>query len=84
MELLGTHWPDLVLLADRGLAASRRVKTAEVLAAVGRDTGSDQEAVTLLLHGLNSVNLAGFNLLLEPDFELVRKRGKEYWPPKGN
>ncbi len=84
MELLGAPWPDLVLFADRGLSASQRVKSAEVLAAVGRRTGKENDGVALVLNGLKGVNLAGFNLLLEPDFELVRKRAKENWPAKGN
>lgn len=84
MELLGEPWPDLVVLADRGIGASRRLKTAEVLAAVGRESGEDKATVALVVDGLNRINLAGFNLLLEPDFDLVRKRSKQNWPIREN
>lgn len=84
IEVLGEPWPDVVLLADRGLATSERLGIAQELTAIGRERGNENRAVALLLEGLKGVNLAGFNILLERDFEMVRNRAKENWPLKSN
>jgi hypothetical protein len=84
IDLLGDPWPGLILMADAELATSRRVKTAEALAAIGRDPENVKDSESTVINGLKLINLVGFNHLLEPDFDLVRKRAKENWPPRSN
>lgn len=65
--------PDLVLLAPRSLSAGRRLALAETLARVGREEDGPATAATALARGLAHLHLTGFNLLVEPDFERVRR-----------
>lgn len=75
--------PDLVVLAARRLPAPVRLALGERLAGIGRDltdlTPAERELATALSH----VGLAGFNLLIDPDFDLVRGHFAADWPPTG-
>ncbi len=65
--------PDLVLLAPRSLATGRRLALGEALTRVGREDDGPATAATSLGRGLAQLHLTGFNLLVEPDFERVRR-----------
>jgi hypothetical protein len=65
--------PDAVLMAPRRLAPGRRLAIGETLTRVGREDGGADTALTALARGLEELHLAGFNLLVEPDFERVRR-----------
>ena len=75
--------PDLVLLAARRVPAGARVAVAERLAAIGRDLTERTPAEQDLAAALPTVGLAGFNLLVEPDFDLVRGNFAPDWPRHG-
>lgn len=65
--------PDTVLMAPRRLAPGRRLALGENLGRVGREDGEEAAAAAALARGLDKLRLAGFNLLVEPDFERVRR-----------
>ncbi|MCB1182138.1 hypothetical protein KDM41_01810 [bacterium] len=71
--------PDLVVLASRQLPRHVRLRCGETLAAVGRQSEDESPADRELRLALAAVHLSGFNLLLEPDFELVRRRFAGSW-----
>ena len=66
--------PDAVLLVSRQVSRHSRLRCGEGLSGLGRHT-SDEEAPLArdLRRGLAGLHLAGFNVLLEPDWELVRR-----------
>ncbi|MFN2371565.1 MAG: hypothetical protein ABR506_10520 [Candidatus Krumholzibacteriia bacterium] len=72
--------PDIVVMAARALPRSQRLAAGEALAAVGRDARGG-EASDRLAAGLERLQLAGFNLLLDPDLDLVRGQLRGHWPP---
>lgn len=71
--------PDVVLMASRKLPRGQRLAAGEAVAAVGRDDGASEAAVRLAA-GLERLQLAGFNLLLDPDLDLVRGQLQGHWP----
>ena len=73
--------PDMVLMVSRQVPSHVRLKIGDELAAVGRhpDDGSLHDHD--LGRGLAQLHLVGFNLLLEPDLELVRKNFARDWLP---
>jgi hypothetical protein len=73
--------PDTVLLAARSLPARIRLDCGDGLSSVGRQAGNQTGEEREFQNALGAVNLAGFNLLLEPDFEAVRKNFEQDWLP---
>jgi hypothetical protein len=72
--------PDLVVLADRRLQAADRLALGERLAGIGRELADLTPAESELGAALPGLGLAGFNLLLDPDFERVRGNFVADWP----
>lgn len=79
-EVMTPPAPDLVLLVSRRVSASQRLNLGDKLTLLGRDGEGKDSAVAGLVAGLGSMNLAGFNLLVEPDLELVRRNFPGHWP----
>lgn len=79
-EILGPS-PDLVLLVSRDVPRHVRLKCGEALAAVGREPDEEAPADRALRRSLAQVRLDGFNLLLETDFEQVRRKFPGDWLP---
>lgn len=73
--------PDLVVMATRRLAGSARLGLGERLVGIGRDLSDLAPAERELAASLSALGLAGFNLLVDPDFELVRGHFAGNWPP---
>jgi len=73
--------PDLVVLAARRLPTPVRLALGERLAGIGRDLTDLTPAERELASTLPEVGLAGFNLLIDPDFDLVRGHFAADWPP---
>ncbi len=72
--------PDMVVMASTMIPLVDRLKWADTLALVGRSEGETSEPVSLLQSHLGALGLVGFNILLEPDFELVRRNFTRNWP----
>jgi len=79
-EVMTPPAPDLMLLVSRRVSASQRLNLGDRLTLLGRDGKDQDSAVAGLVAGLGSMNLAGFNLLLEPDLDLVRRNFPRHWP----
>lgn len=73
--------PDLVVMATRRLAAPARLELGERLVGIGRDLSDPAPAERELAAALPALGLAGFNLLVDPDLELVRGHFAGDWPP---
>lgn len=73
--------PDVVVLVSRRWSAADRVRAGERLVSVGRgqEAGTGASEVSAL-SVLERLGLAGFNPLLEPDFELTRRQFAPGWP----
>ncbi len=84
VEDLSVPVPDLVLLVARSLSTTDRMQLGESLLALGRRDEDLSEHGRAALAGLEQLGLAGFNILLEPDFELVRRRFDRCWPRNDN
>lgn len=72
--------PDIVLFAARSVKANTRLAVGDGLANLGRSTGEANPAAGSLRQAIGELNLAGFNLLLEPDFDSVRRNFAVDWP----
>lgn len=81
MEILGGPVPDLVLFASKEIPAAQRLELGTVLTQLGRTDHESEPPAVALERGLRSVHLAGFNLLVEPDLELVRSSYPGSWLP---
>ncbi len=76
--------PDIVLFASRSVPGRIRLQAGDGLAALGRN-GEEQPPVTRdLQQGITGLNLVGFNHLVDPDFDLVRRNFGGNWPPAGD
>lgn len=73
--------PDLVVLASRRAPASQRLAVGERLAGIGRELADLTPAERDLAAALPGLGLAGFNLLIDPDFDLVRGHFAAEWTP---
>ncbi|HOX26633.1 MAG TPA: hypothetical protein PLL30_05585 [Candidatus Krumholzibacteria bacterium] len=72
--------PDLMVLGSRRLPAAARLDLQQALTVLGRDA-SDQSAATRLVRlQLGQLGLDGFNLVLGPDFERLRRHYSHCWP----
>lgn len=79
-EILSPPAPDALLLCSRRMSASLRLALGEKLARLGRQENDPDPSAIRLATGLGNLNLAGFNLLLDPDFDLVRRNFPGHWP----
>jgi hypothetical protein len=84
VEIMTDPVPDIVLFASRDLPAESRLAVGEAAAALGRGQGSETPEAQAFRRGLENLHLSGFNLLIEPDFELVRGNFTAGWPPAAN
>jgi hypothetical protein len=71
--------PDLVLLVARTLPAGPRLAVRDLLAGLGRGDHAASEPCRRLAQGLDMLRLAGFNLLIDADFDLVRAQVRPDW-----
>ncbi len=74
--------PDVVLMVSREVPRHVRLRSGEGLSSLGRHPGHEAPLEGELCLALPTLHLAGFNLLLEPDFELVRKIFPGDWLPE--
>lgn len=81
MEILGGPVPDLVLFASKEIPAAQRLELGTLLSQLGRTDHESEPPASDLVRGLHSVHLAGFNLLVDPDLELVRSSYPGDWLP---
>lgn len=72
--------PDLVVMVDRRLPTAERLALGERLAGIGRGLADLTPAERELGEALPALGLAGFNLLLDPDFERLRGNFATDWP----
>jgi len=72
--------PDLVVMVDRRLPTAERIALGERLAGIGRELADLTPAERELGAALSALGLAGFNLLIEPDFERMRGNFVADWP----
>lgn len=72
--------PDIVVMASMKIPLVDRLQWADTLALVGRAGQTSTEAGALVDRHLRALGLVGFNILLEPDFELVRRNFTSNWP----
>jgi len=72
--------PDIVVMVSKEVPLVDRAKWADTLALVGRSGQSSLESSEMLSNHFDKLGLAGFNILLEPDFELVRRNFSQKWP----
>jgi hypothetical protein len=80
---LGDPVPDIVVLASRSLSRAARIDLQESLSTLGRDA-SGKGAGGIDLDGrLAALGFEGFNLLLGPDFDRLRRRYSPCWPDPG-
>ncbi len=84
VEHLTVPVPDLVLMAARDWPTPDRLQLAELLHGLGRQDDEPSSLEDRLLAGLDRIGLSGFNVLLEPDFELIRRRFDRCWPKNDN
>jgi len=80
-EVLTPPAPDLLILVSRRVPASQRLSLGDKLSLLGREGEAAGGAATRLQAGLGAMNLAGFNLMVEPDLDLVRRNFPGHWPP---
>lgn len=77
-------FPDIVLMADREASLVDRVRWAEDLALLNVEDQPVTELGTELSSNLECLGLTGFHLLLEPDFERLRRQFGDRWSADGN
>ncbi len=83
MEILTVPVPDLVLFASREVPAQKLLEVGGALTRLGRTDAESGPAAAALERGLRRVHLSGFNLLVEPDLDMVRSGFPANWPPAG-
>jgi hypothetical protein len=80
VEPLTVPVPDVVLMVGPPLTGSR-LEVGDRLAGLGRRTDGQSPAAVQLQVALENLGLVGFNLLVEPDFDLVRRNFAGNWLP---
>ena len=83
MEIMTGPVPDLVLFASRDLPGARLLEINSELTRLGRMSGEEIGDTAALIRSLSDIHLSGFNLLIEPDLDLVRGSFPGDWPPAG-
>lgn len=76
--------PDVVVLAAVELAANEHLELGDRLSSLGRQSGTESPAAARGRLALRGLGLAGFNLLVEPDFDLVRRNFAADWLPRAD
>jgi len=84
VETMTVPVPDMVVFAARSVPGKIRLQVGEELAGLGRGQEDLHPGSAVLRQACAGLNLAGFNLLVEPDFELVRRNFAGHWPPAGD
>ena len=84
IELLTIPVPDIVLFASRSVPGRIRLQAGDGLAALGRGPEEQPPVTRDLQQGIAGLNLVGFNHLVDPDFDLVRRNFVVNWPPAGD
>ena len=81
MEIMTGPVPDMVLFISREIPTGIVLDLGGDLTRLGRTRHRESAEVEALVKGLADVHLAGFNLLVEPDLDLVRGSYPGDWPP---
>ena len=81
LELMTIPVPDVVVFASRSVNGKTRLAVGDGLASLGRRAEDDSPAAGKARKAVGGLNLVGFNLLFDPDFDLVRRNFAGDWPP---
>jgi len=81
VTLLEEPVPDVVVMVSGTVPSRVRLRCGEILSSLGRD--QDTPLGERLRRGMTQMHLAGFNLLVGPDFDLVQKKYRGDWLPGG-
>lgn len=81
LELMTIPVPDVVVFASRSVSGKTRLAVGDGLAGLGRGPEDDSPVAGAARVAVSGLNLVGFNLLVEPDFDLVRRNFAGNWPP---
>ncbi len=84
IELVTVPVPDIVIFASRSVAGKTRLAVGDGLVALGRGPEEQPPSTREVRRAISGLNLAGFNLLIDPDFEFVRRNFAGNWPPTGD
>lgn len=80
LTVLSDPLPDVMVMASRRLPTAVRMEIQQVLTVLGRSidhqTGRDRQLVA----GLGLFGLDGFNLMLGPEFDRLRRQYEPCWP----
>lgn len=84
VEPLTVPVPDVVLAAGPGLDRATRLELADRLSAIGRRSEGESPLESRLRGALSRLGLVGFNVLVDPDFDLVRRNFAADWLPEAD
>ena len=84
IELVTVPVPDIVFFASRSVPGKTLLAVGDGLVALGRGPEGQPPAARVVRRAIGGLNLAGFNLLVDPDFEFVRRNFAGNWPPTGD
>ena len=84
IELMTVPVPDIVIFASRSVSGKTRLAVGDGLAALGRGPKELPPTAREVHRAIGGLNLTGFNLLVDPDFEFVRRNFAGNWPPTGD
>ncbi len=84
VELVTVPVPDIVFFASRSVSGKTLLAVGDGLVALGRGPEEQLPAARGVRQAMGGLNLAGFNLLVDPDFEFVRRNFAGNWPPTGD
>lgn len=84
VELLTVPVPDIVVFCSRSVSGQTRLAVGDALTALGRSSDDQSPAAGEVRRAVGGLNLVGFNLLVDPDFELVRRNFTRNWPVTGD
>lgn len=80
VEIMTVPVPDIVLFAGRTLPAKTRLAVGEGLSSLGRGAEDTLPVAQGMRQAVLALHLSGFNLLVDPDFDLVRRNFSGDWP----
>lgn len=84
VEPLTVPVPDVVLATGPGVDRATRLELADRLSALGRRSEGESPLERRLRGALSRLGLVGFNVLVDPDFDLVRRNFAADWPPEAD